>query len=1255
VPLRRLSNAEYNYTIRDLTSVDLQPAREFPADGAAGEGFTNAAEALSDMSPTLLNKYFNAAKDIADHAVFLPDGFRFSPAKTRRDWTDESLAALRKVYGEFTSDMDGRLPLRSYLLATIRHRGLLADAGLDDVAKKEKLNAKYLHYLWRTLTERSSSPALDRIRARWAAASEKDVDSLLAEIEAWQRALWQVVPIGSYRYGNTVRQVANNPAPIEARTLRVNIKPVPGQSDVVLYLSARDFSTAGKGGNVIWQRPRFEGGGKPPVLLRDYDQFGPRYEINYPAVFADTHQYLAAAFAAARDDKRPVDDIARERNLDVAFLHRWVDLLALEPGAKGPKEVERIVPIAPLELLDEKTPMDPQRPAINGWRKKGTDLPSLVTNSSDQLENIPGRAEPHKVVVHPTPTQFVAATWTSPIDGTVRISAHVIHAHPACGNGIAWWLEHRHADKAAVLNEGAIGVGGQAQVAGRTRRVSKGDVVVLAVDARDNNHVCDLTQISFTIAETDKPNQSWDLARDVANNVLDGNPHADKLGNKEVWRFVLGPTRPVLATGGKIPPDSVLGRWRSAAADASRHNELPKLAEQVTRLLAGARPGTPNHPDLVFYDSLVTINSPLLQGLDLARWNKPRPGKQAFGLDKERFGKHPLGKPVDDASLVTPLNSVVQVRLPAALFFDREFVVEGKLDADGVDRVVDFQALPRPTPLNAPWDGKSLLVAPKESVAFKQLLTSFAEFRNCFPLFICHARVIPVDEVVCLKLYHREDEPLERLFLNDEQKRLLDRLWAEHRFISQQPLTENKNLPLFIGFVTQDQPKELLAYFEGQRDTFRKRAEDFEKEIEAAVPKQLETLLAFAARAYRRPLQPREKTDLEQLYATLRSKAIPQEESLRTVLARVLVSPSFLFRVEHAPAGKAASPVNDWELASRLSYFLWATMPDEPLRQAAASGKLRDPQVLAAQTRRMLKDDRLRALAIEFGTQWLHIRGFDAFNEKNEQLFPTFDAKLRQALYEESILFFQDLFQNDRSVTSILDADYTFLNESLAKHYGIPNVTGPQWRKVDGVKKYGRGGILALASVQAKESGASRTSPVLRGNWVVETLLGEKLPRPPPNVPRLPEEEKGNDGLTMRQLVEKHTKTPECAVCHVRIDPFGFAFEKYDPIGRLRAKDLGGLPVDARARLKDGTEFEGIDGLRNYLLAKKKDVVVRLFCRRLLGYALGRAVTLSDQLLIDEMVSELNKHEGHLSAAVLTVVKSPQFRMIRGSGFASGE
>ncbi len=1259
--LRRLSNTEYNCTIRDLTGVDLQPAREFPADGAAGEGFTNAAESLSDISPALLNKYLTAAKDLADHAVLLPDGFRFSPTKTRRDWTDESIASLKKFYAAYTSD--GRLPLQPYLLATVRHREDLlgSKVTLEAVAKKENLNPKYLQFLWRTLTDKESSFPLDGIRSHWRQASEKDVPGLVAEVAAWQGLLWKFVRIGSYVEGNTARQVANDAAVTETQTLKLNLKPAPGQSDVVLYLTAREFPASGKGGHLVWQRPRLEAPGKPPLLLRDYAQFGPKYEVDYTVVFADSAKYLTATVDAANDRKLSVADLAKKHNLDAALLERWIKVLAVEPLVKDktePAELAKMMPATAVELLDEKTPKNEQRPAINGWKRKGTDLPIVITNASDKTEQVPGRMSPHKVAVHPTPTEFVAVTWKSPIEGKVRIAAKVAHAHPACGNGVAWWLEYRRDNRAGVLAEGALDVGGAVDVQPKTLQIAKGDIILLAVDPRDGNHSCDLTEIALTVTEIDKPGRVWDLAADVANNVLDGNPHSDQLGNKEVWSFVRGPAKPTgkaPASGPKIPADSVLGQWRAASSDPARKADVGKLAEKVQALLAGSRPAKEKTPDRILYDNLVSTDGPLLQGLDLSALSKGQAKPPRYGLEKERFGRHPLGKPAEEASLVVPLNEVIEVRLPAALFRDREFVVDGKLDADAAEGIVQLQVLTTPPTPNARWDGNSQFVASPNSAAAKKLQQGFADFRSCFPTFICFPQIIPTDEVVCLKLYHREDEPLLRLFLDDEQTRRLNRLWEEQRFISQWPVTEHKNLPLFIGFVTQDQPKALVVYFEGLREPFRKRAEEFEKEVAAAGPKQLDQLLDFAARAYRRPLQEKEKSDLLALYETLRKKEVKHEDAFRGVLTRILMSPSFLFRIEETPAGKDARPVNDWELATRLSYFLWSSMPDEELRRVAAAGRLHEPQVLTEQMQRMLQDERARSVAIEFGTQWLHVRGFDDLKEKNEQLFPTFDEKLRKAIYEESILFFLDLFQGDRPVTRILDADYTFLNDTLAKHYGIPNVTGPQWRKVEGVKKYGRGGILGLASVQTKEAGASRTSPVLRGNWVVETLLGEKLPRPPPNVPRLPEEEKGNDGLTMRQLVEKHTRQPECAVCHVRIDPFGYALERYDPIGRLREKDLGGLALDSRVKLKDGTEFEGLDGLRTYLLTKKKDVIVRLFCRKLLGYALGRAVTLSDQTVLDQMVAELNKNDGRVSAALLVIVRSQQFRSIRGSEFASNE
>lgn len=742
-PLRRLSNAEYDYTILDLTGVDLKPTKEFPPDGAGGEGFTNAAESLSDVSPALFTKYLNAAKEIADHVVLLPHGFRFSSKKTRRDWTDEQVERLRTFYHRFTPN--GDLPVKPYVAALIKHRDALQKGAAtpDQIAVREKLNAKYLDILWKAVADSKGEP-LRTVGKRILAAPEKEIDAVVAEIANHQKALWKTVLVGNYRENTASRQIPN-------------------------------------------------------------------------------------------------DDAAK------------------------------------------------------------------------------------------TPEQ-----------------------------------------------------------------------------------------------------------------------------------------------------------------------------------------------------------------------------KQGF-----------------------------------------------------------------------------------------------AEFRGVFPLFICLANVVPNDEVVTLKMFHREDEPLERLFLDDADKREIDRLWREQKFISLQEIAENDYLPQFIGFVTQDQPKDMLAYFEGQRPAFKKRAEELRAELEAAVPTQLERLTDFAARAFRRPLSDGEQQGLRTLYRALRGKSMDHEQAFRAVLAKVFASPAFLFRVEDASAGPAPKPLNDWELAARLSYFLWSSIPDDELRRLAAEGRLKQPEVLEAQARRMLKDPKVRRLAIEFGAQSLHVRHFDAFNEKNETLFPMFNAELRRAMDEEATLFFEDFFSNDRKVTDLVDADRAFLNELLAKHYGVPGVVGPQFRMVDGVQKFGRGGILGFGSVLAKQSAASRTSPVLRGNWVSETLLGEKLPRPPANVPQLPEMENSN-GLTMRQQVELHAKAAECAVCHVRIDPFGFALEQFDAVGRKRDKDASGLPIDSRAKLKDGTSFAGVEGLRKYLLTKKRDVFVRLFCKRLAGYALGRMVHLSDTALLDLMVDDLNKHEDRVSAALLTVVRSPQFRMRRG-------
>ncbi|MFO0866702.1 MAG: DUF1592 domain-containing protein [Gemmataceae bacterium] len=1247
VPLRRLSNTEYDCTIRDLTGVDLKPTREFPADGAGGEGFTNAAESLSDISPALFAKYMSAAKDVADHAVLLPDGFRFSPSKTRRDWTDEGTAKLRKFYSGL-APADGKLAVAPYLSATLRHKGLLAAGKFEEAAAKEKLNAKYLSTLWQAFNDATPSQPLDSIRAKWRNATEKDAASLTADVVGWQNELWKTSGVGNYiraSWGaapgtgyqeSLTRQYAFDPPAVASAPLRVSVKPTPGQAEVVIHLAAQE---AGNAGPIVWHRPRFEGAGKPTLLLRDYAEYGPAFEVDPRTAFGDVGKYLAAASQHA-GGKSTVEKIAAERGLDAAFLRQWVKLLDL-PSSSGTVASTRKA--APLTLLDQKTGPNQNHPPILGWVKKGTDLPVVLANSSDKTLQIPGRVSGWTVGVHPTPQDFVAIVWKSPIAGTVSVDARVFHAHPACGNGVAWWLEHRSGDHASLLGEGAIDLGKEVKAPTRSLKVAKGDMVILAVDPRDNEHTCDMTEVWLSIGEEGNAKRVWDLGKDVSTDIQAANPHADKHGNADAWQFVRGPSAKSGASpkASPIPANSVLGRWRLAAVSPDRKAEAEALAVEVAKLLSGARPGEKdaNRP---LYDRLVAVDSPLFAGIDVTKIAK-RSASGSFGLPKEAFAAP------DRDSLMSTTSAGAEIRVPVALFVGRDFVVDARLGGDAGNRLVRVRAATDAANPATRWDGP--LLGSSETQGYKQLVAGNAEFRRVFPLFTSFPQVVPTDEVVTLKMFHREDEPLLRMFLDADQTRQLERLWHEQRFISRQAVAEYDYLPQFMGFTTQDTPKLFQQFFIDRKPLFKKLADDFQQEERAAIPKQMDALLAFAENAFRRPMIEKEKAELQSLYATIAKKGASHDEAFRGVLARVLVSPAFLFRIERAPKGKEPGTITDWELASRLSYFLWSSGPDDELRTLAAAGKLSDPKTLEAQTNRMVKDAKARSLAIEFGTQWIHVRGIDELKEKNEKLFPTFDAKLRKDIYEEAILFFQDLFAEDRPVASVLQADYTFLNDKLAKHYGISGVTGSEFRKVDGIRKQGRGGILAMASVHAKQSGASRTSPVLRGNWVVETLLGEKLPRPPANVPILPDVEGGTDKLTTRQMVERHVNDASCATCHVRIDPFGFAFEKFDPIGRMRKAESGGLPIDAKAKLRDGTEFEGIDGLRDYLMTKKKDVIVRLFCQRLLGYALGRGTTLSDTALIDEMAAELNKNEGRVSAALQTIVRSPQFRKIRGADF----
>ncbi len=405
----------------------------------------------------------------------------------------------------------------------------------------------------------------------------------------------------------------------------------------------------------------------------------------------------------------------------------------------------------------------------------------------------------------------------------------------------------------------------------------------------------------------------------------------------------------------------------------------------------------------------------------------------------------------------------------------------------------------------------------------------------------------------------------------------------------------------------------------------------------------LEKLHHFADQAWRRPTTQAEREDLSKLYHEGVTKGLDRETAAREVITRVLVSPHFLFKMESTlpepPPGTKDHPVNPWELASRLSYFLWSSQPDSELRKTAADGSLLKPEVRDAQVRRMLKSPRAVALAREFAGQWLEFDGFQKHSAVDGTKFPSFNNQLRDDMYAETVAFLAYLIREDRPVMEILTADYTFLNERLAAHYGVPGIEGDQLRKVN-ASPHQRGGLLGMGSILTKTSRSHRTSPVLRGNWLLTAVLGTPVPPPPPDVPELPEH--AEKPATVREMLERHRDNKACSGCHDRIDPLGFALENFDAIGRFREKDDNGLPLDVSAQVKGSAIFSGVEGLRNYLKASE-DTFLTQFSRKLLGFALGRQVLPSDKPLLTQMRGQLKANQGKPSSAVLEVINSRQF------------
>ena len=406
-------------------------------------------------------------------------------------------------------------------------------------------------------------------------------------------------------------------------------------------------------------------------------------------------------------------------------------------------------------------------------------------------------------------------------------------------------------------------------------------------------------------------------------------------------------------------------------------------------------------------------------------------------------------------------------------------------------------------------------------------------------------------------------------------------------------------------------------------------------------------LSTVAQRAFRRPVSDRDIQALWRFYETGREEG-GFENGIQEALTRILVDPEFLFRIERDPADVEPGDVpriTDLELASRLSFFLWSSIPDDTLLNLATRGELGDPVVLEQQVRRMLADDRSKALVDNFATQWLELRSLQGITPNPVQFPETvFDENLRNALKRETELFLESQLREDRSVVDLLTANYTFVNERLARHYGIANVYGSRFRRVT-LADDQRGGLLGQGSILMLTSYPNRTSPVLRGKWLLDNVFGTPPPPPPPNVPAL-QEEIGGKPVSLRQAMEQHRTNPVCATCHVRMDPLGLALENFDAIGRWRTIGEDGTPIDASGSLPDGTHFEGVAGLRK-LAVSRRDDLVRTLTEKLLMYATGRGIEYYDMPAVRQILREAARSDYRWSSIILGVVKSIPLQMRR--------
>ncbi len=1267
VSLRRLSNAEYDYAIRDLTGLTvLNPTRDLPVDGAAGEGFTNVGSGQA-MSPSLLGKYLDSAKRVAEHLVLLPTGIEFSPSTTQRDRTNEKLADIQAFYRRYTADgggsavdlqgikfqtnQGGLLPIKLYLQTLLESREILqaGDVTVAAVASQTGLNQRYLSELWNMLAGTGSNSFLIvQLRTAFQRATVDEVDSLLTKINQAQNGFWKFNSIGHIgRQGGPQRWMEPIIPVVDEQELRLPLGKADEGNVIPVCLTVHDLGDGDAQDFVVWQEPRLllepdARGAQDAIMLRDVNRLSAKVRSIQQRELAQTSGYFKRMLKSLKQPGtlQPKSDQA----FDTEGLNR--DLLASWFAYAGLKrEDTRRVDALFTSQMSKVQGYD----AIKGWGVAAT--PSMLTNRSEEsISFLTLTIPPRAVVVHPSPSSAAVVAWKSPVAGNFELDCSIADADNKCGNGSAWRIEHRTKWGTKLVAEGVMdNGGGDRWTSTRPLNLDQGDVVALMILARDKNHSCDTTHVELKLVEKEGLERKWILSEQVVDRVHEGNPIADTFGHADVWNF--GQSVPESAL--QIPDGSALSAWRSQAIllmekpEVGKERELARLADEIQRVVTTDEHKTLSAADQELRKQIFDWRGPL-SWISLGKSSLEESDQQASG-EKNALssGLHPDGSKLQPNDLCTHGTSTLHFDIPAE-FKAAELVTNAKMHAaSGVEGAVQLQVHDKRIAAPEFDFGGTFLVHPEglKSERIRSSVRSFAEF---FPPALCYSRIVPVDEVVTLRLFHREDDYLSRLMLNPAETRDLDRLWNELLFVSDEPLKLAVSFEQIAEFATQDRP-DLVTAFEPLREPINRRADEFGKRKMALEPLQLTAVVNFTERAWRQRLDGPSRQRLMEFYRRRRDEGMQHPRALQALVVRVLTAPEFLYKLESPQSGTGQSDVNAEALASRLSFFLWSSVPDSELMELGRLGKLHDEQVMRQQMRRMLKDPRAKRLAEQFACQWLHFRDFDRNDDKNEKLYPNF-AALRKSMYGETIRFFQDMFQHNGSILDMIDADHTFVDQALAEHYGLewdPDKqvsdefsSDGQWQRIDGPQLKGRGGVLGMATFLASQSGASRTSPILRGNWIFETLLGEHLPRPPADVPLLPESVP--EGLTSRELIEKHSSLAACAKCHAHIDGFGFALEGYDALGGLRK-----TVVDTEATLVDGRVIAGSEGLRHYLLNERREEVVRQFCRKLLGFALGREVLLSDEPLLDQMQLALRKGDYHFEIAVEQIITSPQFCQIR--------